>query len=225
MNFEYWDVSKQGNKSVIAYRENPDPTSSQYNNIIVAAYEKEMDVSGDPFRVFYTEKGPKTPIKFFHVEGLKFRMLHGYLDSWFEGCDQLEDISGFTKLDSSNLQYMRMVFKGCKRLKDFSPLAGINTAKVTHISETFSDTAIEDASFLQNWEVSKVVDLDGIFRKCPNLREVDLSKWNISDSCYVKHMFIDTPLQVGYAKTSEIANRINAQSGLTTNCFTVKPLQ
>ena len=225
LDFEYWDVSTDSNMSIICYRESQDPNSSRYNDIIVAADSTEITIDGKPFQMFYTENGPKTPLKYFRAENLNFAMGYGVADSFFEGCEELVDISGMAHMLPVKFKSMRRMFKDCNKLKDFSPLNNLVFDHLTNTTDIFSGTAIEDASFVKNWNLANALAIDGSFKNCPNLKQIDLSTWDIPAKCYIKDMFLGTPIEQGYAKTTEMAERINTECGLANKCFQVKPTE
>ena len=223
LNFEYWDVSKLGNNSIICYRESQDSSNSQYNNVVVATDEIYMDIEGSVEKMFVSTSGKKTPIRFFRAEDMSFRMNFANINYWFEGCEELTDITGLEYLITDNLTSIEGTFKGCKNLRNLEPLRNISAANIQNYKDAFSGCAMDDISPLANWNVSKGNDFSGIFANCPNLTSTDLSNWDIGISSNVEGMFFNSPLKTGYAKTQAIADLLNNNGGVTGNCFQIKP--
>ena len=106
------------------------------------------------------------------------------------------------KKDLTNLSYM---FKNCYSLKNIEELKFLNTSNVKDFSHMFSNHKMEKSSLfnskeqyillsdinpLKNWNVSKGISFDSMFRECSILSDIKaLEKWDVSNCENFSNMF------------------------------------
>ena len=82
----------------------------------------------------------------------------------FTDCCNLSDISGLENWNTSNVENMRWLFSvmdnGSMALKDITPLKNWNVQKVKNMSQMFSMCHIQDASPINDWDITNV-DVNG----------------------------------------------------------------
>ena len=67
-------------------------------------------------------------------------------------------------------------------------LGDIDTSKITDMSYLFCYTSRTDFSGIENWDVSKVTNMEGMFEKATSFNQ-DISKWNVSNVEDMSGMF------------------------------------
>lgn len=111
--------------------------------------------------------------------------------SWFLWFEALTTIEHLDYLNTSEVEYMNSMFTKCTSLETLD-LSSFNTEKVTNMSEMFvGSTNLRTINLPKGFIGSNVTDLNGMFRGCASLTELDLSGSNaekVKDMC---KMFYD----------------------------------
>lgn len=95
------------------------------------------------------------------------------------GSQGITSLKGLEKWDVSKVTDLHQAFSGTLGLADFEPLKNWNTENVTTLYGTFAGSGVSSLHGLEDWNVSKVANLDSAFRGCDNLVNVDeLIKWD-----------------------------------------------
>lgn len=85
------------------------------------------------------------------------------------------DLSKWRLKTTDNLYY---TFLGCSKLIELD-VSGFDTSDVTNMCKVFQECSnLEEIKGIENWNVSKVKTFGYMFNDCPNLKYLDLSKWN-----------------------------------------------
>ena len=97
----------------------------------------------------------------------------------FMNCAKLKalDVSGW---NTGNVTETVRMFAGCSLLTTID-VSGWKTAKITNMNEMFSGAGISQIAVNgSGWDTSNLVYSYGMFEDCANLKQVDLSTWNVS---------------------------------------------
>lgn len=120
------------------------------------------------------------------------KITHSYFFSWMEN---LTEIDGIEKVDTSDLEYFTRMFTNDKSLKKLD-LSTWDTSNVTNMEELFYYLGMEaseiDISGINDWNVSNVATMEYMFNNSFNFFkdfELDLSSWNISSLNNNNYMF------------------------------------
>ena len=115
------------------------------------------------------------------------------MSKMFYSCDSLEDVSGLSNLDVSNVTIMEYMFAYCKSLVDVSALSKWDVSNVRNMEVMFmSCKSLVNVSGLSKWDVSNVRTMWGMFMHCNSLVNVSgLSKWDVSNVKNMEYMFKD----------------------------------
>lgn len=107
-------------------------------------------------------------------------------DQWFYLFGGLTKIEHLDYLNTSEVENMGSMFSNCTSLETLD-LSSFNTEKVTNMSEMFvGSTNLRTINLPKGFIGSNVTDLNGMFRGCANLTELDLSGSNaekVKDMC------------------------------------------
>lgn len=96
-------------------------------------------------------------------------------DQWFYFFGGLTKIEHLDYLNTSEVENMGSMFSNCTSLETLD-LSSFNTEKVTNMSEMFvGSTNLRTINLPKGFIGSNVTDLNGIFRGCASLTELDLS--------------------------------------------------
>lgn len=99
-------------------------------------------------------------------------------DQWFYLFEGLTKIEHLDYLNTSEVENMRSMFSNCTSLETLD-LSSFNTEKVTNMSEMFvGSTNLRTINLPKGFIGSNVTDLNGMFRGCASLTELDLSGSN-----------------------------------------------
>lgn len=98
--------------------------------------------------------------------------------AWFWSFEALTTIEHLDYLNTSEVDDMRLMFSSCTSLETLD-LSSFNTEKVTNMSEMFvGSTNLRTINLPKGFIGSNVTDLNGMFRGCASLTELDLSGSN-----------------------------------------------
>ena len=107
-------------------------------------------------------------------------------DHWFYLFGGLTKIEHLDYLNTSEVENMGSMFSNCTSLETLD-LSSFNTEKVTNMSEMFvGSTNLRTINLPKGFIGSNVTDLNGMFRGCASLTELDLSGSNaekVKDMC------------------------------------------
>ncbi len=122
----------------------------------------------------------------------------------FHDCKSLEDISGLSEWDVSNVVNMKGMFAACRSLVSVSGLNEWDVSNVTNMSKMFCACySLEDISDLSKWDVSNVENMMGMFSGCWHLDVSVLSKWDVSNVENMSEMFRGCSYLVDVSSLSE----------------------
>lgn len=98
--------------------------------------------------------------------------------SWFLWFEALTTIEHLDYLNTSEVEYMNSMFTKCTSLETLD-LSSVNTEKVTDMQTMFEgSTNLRTINLPKGFIGSNVTDLNGMFRGCVSLTELDLSGSN-----------------------------------------------
>ena len=90
-----------------------------------------------------------------------------------------------TNLDTSNLTDMSGMFCGAYKVKSLGNLSGWDVSHVTNMQQMFDENtydspALESLDGINKWNVSNVQNILCLFRNDTNLKDIDISGWDLS---------------------------------------------
>ena len=139
------------------------------------------------------------------------------MSNMFQGSKAISiDLSSF---DTSNVLSMSSMFENTKATE--LNLSSFDTSKVTSMDSMFLGSQATTIN-LSSFDTSKVTSMDTMFYNA-KVVSLDLSSFDTSNVTDMYYMFKDSSVTIGYARTEEDADKLNASSnkpsGLT---FVVK---
>lgn len=109
--------------------------------------------------------------------------------SWFLWFEALTTIEHLDYLNTSEVEYMNSMFTKCTSLETLD-LSSFNTEKVTDMQTMFEgSTNLRTINLPKGFIGSNVTDLNGMFRGCVSLTELDLSGSNAGKVKNMNSMF------------------------------------
>lgn len=110
-------------------------------------------------------------------------------NAWFYCFEGLTKIEHLDYLNTSEVENMREMFSKCTSLETLD-LSSFNTEKVTNMFEMFvGSTNLRTINLPKGFIGSNVTDLNGMFRGCASLTELDLSGSNAENVKNMGNMF------------------------------------
>jgi surface protein len=106
----------------------------------------------------------------------------------FSGFSKLEDASGVSSWDTSNVTDMNYMFGGCYKLTSVN-VSNWNTSNVTDMNNMFGGCSELTSVNVSNWDTSNVTNMYGMFSGCYELTSIDLSNWDTSNVTNMSYMF------------------------------------
>ena len=106
-------------------------------------------------------------------------------------CDRLQDISGLSSWNTSNVTNMFGMFDCCRSLQDITPLYSWDISKVTDLGCMFCGCqSLQNINALSSWDTGSVKNMNGMFSGCQLLMDISgLSNWNTSNVTEICGMF------------------------------------
>lgn len=102
------------------------------------------------------------------------------MSNMFSLMNKLESISGFDKIETSDVTDMSFLFECCNSLKSID-LSNFNTSNVTNMHSMFCECRSITSLDLSNFNTSKVENLSSMFSDMDALTSLDLSNFNTSN--------------------------------------------
>ena len=116
------------------------------------------------------------------------------------------------------------MFKGCKELIEVD-CTNWKFHDIINLAELFAGcTNLKQVIGIENWRVGHVENFNGMFRNCPSLEKLDLSKWDMRNARYMIRMFKDcTNLKtLGSIENWKFTDVINCNE-MFRNCTSLDP--
>ena len=126
---------------------------------------------------------------------------------WFYGCENLEEVQGAGRLNTSGVKSMDSMFSDCSSLASLDP-SGWDTSGVTTMEGMFAGCSSLASLNLSGWVTSEVMNMRSMFLECSSLAALDVSKWDTSSVTDMEYMFFHcsefASLDVSGWKTSSV---------------------
>lgn len=111
------------------------------------------------------------------------------LETAFSDCGRLADISGLSNWTVSKVTTMDSIFARDSNITSLTDLKDWQTTSLQNLRRAFWGTGIANASGLQDWDASKVVSVEQMFRGTSKLTEIsDLLGWNTESLTNISSM-------------------------------------
>ena len=99
-------------------------------------------------------------------------------------------INKITLIIKNNLTNLEQMFYDCKELYNIDELKYLDTSSCSNFNGMFFYTNISNLKFLENWNVSNVINFSKMFMGCSNILDIKpLGNWNVSKCTYFSGMF------------------------------------
>jgi len=210
-----YDISNEGDSSVMAYLVTDETEASMY----VAHIQANGTIYANPdssylFSSFYNLKS---------IEGLEYLDTSNVINMsyMFGVCSSLTtlDLSNFR---TNNVTNMESMFGGCSSLTTLD-LNNFDTSNVTNMDGMFVGCSSLTALDVSNFDTSNVTNMDGMFEACYILTVLDLSNFDTSNVTDMNYMFKScsslTSLDINNFDTSKVSgmsDMFSSCSSLTT---------
>lgn len=144
--------------------------------------------SYNPIYIFFDNTN-NAGIMYFYTPARKIYMNEDSSYMFFEFAD-LNDISGITNWDASNVVNMSSMFYAADLLTDIDALANWDTSSVTDMSGMFAYTLLYNIDALINWNTTNVTNMNAMFADTHQLADINgASNWNTTNVTDMSGMF------------------------------------
>ena len=213
---ESWDVSAEGNNSVVAYVEDDGTGNGTYSVTIGGAGGKVI-ANEDSSGLFYNFTA-LTKIDLSNFNTINVTDMSGM----FYGCSSLTSLD-LSHFNTSNVTSMTGMFNYCSSLTSLD-LSNFNTSNVTNMIAMFSECSGLKRLNVSSFDTSNVTVMIAMFINCSSLTSLDLSKWNTSKVTDMSAMFKScsglTSLDLSNFNTS----KVNNMGGMFWGCSSLTSL-
>ena len=173
-----WDVSKNGDRSVLAWTSGP----RGYYTLVIAA--KGGVSAPENCYLLFADYPNVTSIQF---NGAFDTSKVTDMGSMFSGCENLSslNLSGF---DTSKVTNMGCMFSGCESLTSLD-VSSFNTSKAENMFSMFDGCEKLASLDVRGFDTSKVTNMCSMFSGCEKLASLNLSSFDTSNVEYMNCMF------------------------------------
>lgn len=170
-----WDVSAEGNGSVMAWMVNG-------CDLYIAG---EGGVTANPDSQFMFERYEE--VKSIEFNDCFYTDLAEKLSGFFCECYKLESLD-LSFWNTASVKNMKSVFTACASLRELD-LSSFNTANVKKMSHMFSRSWRLTTINLSSFDTANVEDFGSMFSGCSGLTELDISHFDTSSATDISAMF------------------------------------
>jgi len=122
-------------------------------------------------------------------------------------------INKVTLIIKKNLTNLEEMFYNCKTLYNIDELKYLDTTNCSNFEGKFYYTNISNIKFLENWDVSNVINFSKMFMGCSHISDIKpLENWNVSKGTDFSNMFFSFASKISDIKPLEnwdVSNGIN----------------
>ena len=228
-----WDVSKNGDRSVLAWTSGP----RGYYTLVIAAkggvsapencyllFADYPNVTSIQFNgAFDTSKVTDMGCMFSGCENLSSLNLSGFdtskvtnMGCMFSGCESLTslDVSSF---NTSKAENMFSMFDGCEKLASLD-VRGFDTSKVTNMCSMFSGCEKLASLNLSSFDTSNVEYMNCMFFYCKKLASLDMSSFDTSNVTDMALMFTGCENLFSLNLSSFDTSKVTGMSSMFSGC-------
>ena len=156
---------------------------------------------------------------------------HGYyLDDNYEMTEEdnentysfayLKDLSGITSISTSKVKNMAFFFYKCYYTPDYKMIENWNMSKVEEMDSMFSYSTINNINFLSNWDVSNVTNTSQMFFYAVNIVDLSpLEEWDTENVTNMSDMFAYVSMTNLNALSNWNVSSVENMSGMFERCF------
>ena len=175
-----WDMSEEGNGSVMAWVTTNEENSEFYDLVIAGEGGVAINQGAENFfREFIN-------LKEANLEQLDTSEVSS-MAYMFSICPSLTNLD-LSNFDTSRVTNMRSMFSSCPSLTNLD-LSNFDTSRVTDMSSMFSWCSSLTSLDLSNFDTSQVTDMGHMFDYCSNLTNLDVSNFDTSQVTNMTFMF------------------------------------
>lgn len=197
---EAWDISADGDRSVMAWLE---------DGILTVGADRKIQLNPDSADLFHgyeniayiqfndcvdTSRVENMAYLFADCKSLQSLDLTGFdtgqvtsMQGMFFGCSALTDLE-LGKLDTSAVTNMRAMFYGCGVLRKLD-VSSFDTSSVTTMRSMFSGCGTLTELDVRNFDTSRVDSFRAMFYECSGLTQLDLRSFDTSGATDLRSMF------------------------------------
>lgn len=144
--------------------------------------------------------------------------------TWFRWFEALTTIEHLDYLNTSEVEDMHSMFFNCTSLETLD-LSSFNTEKVTNMLAMFEgSTSLRTIKLPKGFIGSNVTDLNGMFRGCASLTELDLSGSNSENVKDMKEMFYGCKALSKLVLTDFKTGQVTTMENMFCICSTLETL-
>ena len=173
-----WDVSRNGDGSVLAWTEEND---TLYDLFIGA--EGGVAAPEDCTELFSAYPN----LRAIHFNGAFHTDQTRRMDRMFASSYQLESVD-VEDFETSNVTSMRFMFSGCQGLQELD-VSGFDTSQVTDMASMFTFCWGLTELDVSGFDTSRVTDMSYMFSLCQDLRQLDVSGFDTGNVANLSHTF------------------------------------
>ena len=141
----------------------------------------------------------------------------------FEGCTSLTElnVSGW---DVSNAKSLRGIFKNCNLLTELEVAGWPVSEKNTSLLDTFFGCSNLKQLDLSSWNVSGVTDMTRTFAGCSSLSSLNVSTWDVGAVTTMADMFSGCSSLASLNVSNWNVNKVTSMTSLFNNCSSLTSL-
>lgn len=100
------------------------------------------------------------------------------VSAMFSNCFALEGLEDqLEDWNVSNVKRFKYMFFSCNAIEDFSFVKNWDMSNAKTIEAMFANSKIDSTEYVNSWDVSNLIDCSHLFSKCKNIKNADLTGW------------------------------------------------
>ncbi len=235
-----WDVSEEGDGSVMAYAvENAEAAYALYivsdcgvyanadSSYMFAYYSSVVTISFNG--LFHTDYVTDMSGLFSDDNELVEVDLTGFItsnvtdmNSMFSGCYELQiiDVSLWNTVAVTDMSYM---FQQCTKLAGLD-LSGFDTSNVEYMNDMFEDCHALGTLDISSFDTSNVTDMSYMFKGCQALTSLDVSSFDTANVTDMSYMFEACKMLESLELSSFDTSQVTSMSAMFEDCAALTSL-
>lgn len=205
---EWWDVSANNKKGVMAWVVESSTETGKYDLFIGAnkgvianedssfLFQKFSELKSIEFNNNFDTGNTTSMRAMFHLcsnlhslDVSSFNTTNVYsMNQMFNGCTNLTNIVGLENFNTGHVTDMYAMFHYCSNMLELD-LESFNTQNVSNMNHLFAGCKKLEYLNLSNFDTSHVVDMESMFVNCPNLKSININNFNTDNVVNMKFMF------------------------------------
>jgi len=148
------------------------------------------------------------------------------LEGMFRKCEFLNGLEGIENWNLFSCKNIKDMFYQCKGIKSLVSLKYWDTSKIENMSRLFYGNDLESLQGLENWNLTKCINFNEIFKDCKLIEDLSpIKNWLIPKYQQFSSTFRPMPIKINYGNLfgpSMNDEILKSMASMFENCSSIK---